>query len=313
MTQRFVLIGFITLLCLLLFLFHNRDHPKVLEIIITFIAGIVIVLALWLQPEKYNIIFPSSYFFDLDKGKQVDFKTPGLYFVEETSVLPFASKILKGNLKEEYVLVARDLWECTILKMFEMTPFGFEEYIPFSRITHLGFVSFGGPRRDKYPVPDLQGKKISGNGLLELTKSNIFSDIINKNHHGLSVKEISIPPGAGITIDRKNEFQSIIRITEPFWLDLKINIAVNGGGLFTNKAWGNHFLKLGEDGEKKIENHQVVEVIGRMEITWNISRWSIGNPKMELRKKWLSAITDRMTNYFDWDKKVQLLHIGLVQ
>lgn len=313
MANRFVLIGFIILVCLLLFLFHNRDHPKVLEIIITFIAGIIILLALWLQPEKYNIIFPSTYFFDLEKGKQVDFKTPGLYFVEETSLLPFSTKVLKDNLKKDYVLVARDLWECTILKLFEMTPFGFEEYAPFSRITHLGFVSFGGPRRDKYPVPDLPGKKISGDGLLELTKSNMFSDIINKYHHGLSIKEISITPGADFIVDRKNEFQSIIEINEPFWFDLKINVAVNAGGLFTNKTWGKHFLKLGENGEKKIENDQICEVIGRMEVTWNISRWSIGNPKMELRKKWLSAITDRMTNYLDWNKKVQLLHIELVQ
>ncbi len=309
MTHKFVFIGFIVLIFLLAFLFHNRAHPKVLEIIVTFIAGIIILLALWLQPEKYNVIFPSSYFFDLEKSKLVDFKTPGLHFIEDTSILPYSKEILKNNLKD-YVLVARDLCESSILKMFALTPFGYEEYIPFSRITHLWFGSCGGPRRDKYLTPSIPGKKISGKDLIELTKGNIFSEVIINHPFGLSIKEIIIPPHAILIIERPNEHQFSIKIYEPFWFDLKINVT-QGGSMLGNRVWGNQFLDLGENGLTLIKNDKIVETFGTIEINWNISRWSIGNPNMEFRKKWLRAITDRIINYLDWDKKVQLLHIEM--
>ena len=96
MVYRTVIIIFV-LLFVAFAIYHNRAHPKVIETLITFFAGVIIVFSLIFQPEKHEIKFPFVYFYDWEKGRQIDLTTPGHYFIEN-NLLPLCEDILKNRL-----------------------------------------------------------------------------------------------------------------------------------------------------------------------------------------------------------------------
>jgi len=308
LNRIFIIAILVSIALFFVLIWHNRAHPKVIETLIAFLGGAIVLFVLILQPEKHEIKFPFVYFYDWDKGKQVDLTTPRNDFIEAI-ILRSGScdDILKARLKEESFLVTRDIIEYIVLKWLGMTRFGYEEYPPTSRITHLGVTTFGGP---KFTKPRLKFKTIPVAQLNNLTKSNIFSEII-QNHPFSTVhfEEVNIPQNAKLEIIKHDDNKVAIKIHERLWFDLIIDITIYSGGIVTNNKWAKQFLDLGKDGVNRLDSFKIYETIGQMEIKWELNRFSIGNPDIGAYRLWLSAITDRLQNYFDWDKKCNLMHL----
>jgi hypothetical protein len=307
MAQR-ILVYFVFFLSglFLLLLYRNRTSPKVLETCLMIAVGAMTLFALRLEPEKHDTKFDFVYFFDWERGEYIDLKTPVNYFLEDR-FLPFCQDVLKAKLKNDFILVARDLTEYVVLKWLDMTPFGFDEYTPTSRLVHLGSISYGGY---KGAPAEKEAKSISEEQLKGITHTNIFSGILNNpSFPHFSLKEIKIPSGARFDVVRSADNKIAFTMEKTLWFELNINVTIQGGGIVANKKWAEQYLNLEKDSISRLRENKIYECDGQIEIKWELKRWSIGNPDIGLYRQWLLAVTGRLQEYFNWDHKCQILHI----
>jgi hypothetical protein len=287
------------------------DTKKKIEIIktcITIIFGIIIILAVRLQPEKHEIRFPFVSFYDWENGEQIDLNSFGHYYIEIFTTM-FCKDMLKKQLKDHSDKVTADLSEYVLLTWLSKTPFGYEHYFNTIRFSHIGFMNFAG---QGWANPRWKSKVISVAEQKHLMKSNLFSTIINNHPIQLfGLGEIKIPPDAKFEIFKDNN-DFTIKISKRFWFEVTIHVTMIGGCILTNRTWAKQYLNLRKGTLKRLDDNKIYNCIGLMEIKWNLERWYIGNPDMVAYRVWLSALTERLQIYYDWDKISEMLHIETV-
>ena len=308
----FVYAVFFILIVLGYFLYRNRMSPKILETCVTILLLAIAVVVWQLKPEKAAAKFPFVYFFDHQQGKLINLIVPGLYYPEYVMTLG-NEKLLKENLKEDFLHVSKCLAEYMIYKNLERTPFGSKYYRPTKRIVHLWMMSWPSGAEVEETI---KVKTITKNVILEKMEDNIFKEFIEnppstKSH--LSISGIKVPSGTKFIVkrnlDKKGKVSEVlISMKQALWFDMEIKIGRGSmGGTISNWSWANQNLQIENKDESK--RNDFYESSGEIEIKWELKKWSIGNPEADFYRIWLNAITDRLRNHFDWDLKCQALHI----
>ena len=286
--------------------------PKVLETCVTMLLLAIAVVVWQLKSEKAEAKFPFVYFYDHRQGKLIDLIVPGLYYPEDVMTLG-NEKLLKENLKDDFLNVSKCLAEYMIYKNLERTPFGSRYYRPTKRIVHLGMMSWSsGAEVEK----TIKVKTITKNMILEKLEDNIFKEFVEnppsvKSH--LSISDIKVPSGTKFNVtrnrDKKGEVSEIlISMKKKLWFDMEIKISRGSmGSIITNWNWATKNLQIKNKDKSTMMDYY--QSSGEIEIKWELKEWSIGNPEADFYRIWLNAITDRLQNHFDWDLKCQTLHI----
>lgn len=101
--------------------------------------------------------------------------------------------------------------------------------------------------------------------------------------------------------------ESIITFEKSLWFKLEIKIRGSVGGIIGNWIWAKQNLKLLSKNDSSRNNYY--DCTGEIQVSWELKEWSIGHPDIDLYRKWLAAISESLQNHFDWNQKINTMHI----